>query len=102
MLTASQIARFCQVDLKTIHNWADRGRIAPGWKADLNVIDYDALHIHGPKMVWDLPGNGNRLVQEIDGYRYTVKSGEVTYEEGKPTGALPGTLVRGPQPSPST
>ena len=79
----------------------DRGVIAPGMKADLNVIDYDALHIHGPKMVWDLPGNGNRLVQEIDGYRYTVKSGEVTYEEGKPTGALPGTLVRGPQPSPS-
>jgi len=79
----------------------DRGVIAPGMKADLNVIDYEALHIHGPKMVWDLPGNGNRLIQEIDGYRYTVKSGEVTYEEGQPTGAMPGSLVRGPQPAPN-
>ncbi|NQZ94891.1 MAG: amidohydrolase family protein [Myxococcales bacterium] len=79
----------------------DRGVVAPGMKADVNVIDFDALHIHGPKMVWDLPAEGKRLIQEIDGYRYTIKSGEVTYDGGKPTGALPGKLVRGPQPAPS-
>jgi len=79
----------------------DRGVVAAGMRADLNVIDFDALHIHGPEMVDDLPANGNRLVQQIDGYRYTVKSGEVTYEDGKPTGVLPGRLVRGPQASPS-
>ncbi len=78
----------------------DRGVVAPGMKADLNVIDFEALHIHGPEMVNDLPARGKRLIQQIDGYRYTIKSGEVTYEGGKPTGALPGTLVRGPQAAP--
>jgi len=78
----------------------DRGVIAPGMKADLNVIDFDALHIHGPEMVNDLPANGKRLIQQVDGYRYTVKSGEITYEDGTPTGALPGKLVRGPQTAP--
>jgi len=83
------------------YGMSDRGVVAPGMKADLNVIDFDALHIHGPEMVWDLPGEGKRLVQQIDGYRYTIKSGEVTYDHGKPTGALPGKLVRGPQPAPA-
>ena len=79
----------------------DRGVVAPGMKADLNVIDFEALHIHGPEMVDDLPANGNRLIQQVDGYRYTVQSGEVTYEDGKPTGALPGKLIRGPQSAPN-
>jgi N-acyl-D-aspartate/D-glutamate deacylase len=70
-------------------------------KADLNVIDFDALHIHAPEMVYDLPAGGRRLVQKIDGYRYTIQSGRVTFEDGKPTGALPGKLVRGPQPAPA-
>jgi len=52
-------------------------------------------------MVYDLPGEGKRLIQKIDGYRYTIQSGEVTYEDGKPTGVLPGKLVRGPQAAPS-
>ena len=78
----------------------DRGVVGPGMKADLNVIDFDALHIHGPEMVDDLPANGKRLIQQIDGYRFTVKSGEITYEGGTPTGALPGKLVRGPQAAP--
>ena len=79
----------------------DRGTIAPGMLADVNVIDFDALHIHAPEMVDDLPAKGQRLVQQIDGYVYTVKSGEVTYESGEPTGALPGHLVRGPQAAPT-
>ena len=78
----------------------DRGVIAPGMKADLNVIDFEALHIHGPRMVWDLPAEGNRLIQDIDGYRYTVQSGLITYRDGKPTGAMPGKLIRGPQAGP--
>ncbi len=79
----------------------DRGVIAPGMKADVNVIDFDALHIHGPEMVDDLPAHGKRLIQQIDGYRYTVQSGDITFEDGKATGALPGKLVRGPQAQPS-
>jgi N-acyl-D-aspartate/D-glutamate deacylase len=78
----------------------DRGVVAPGMLADLNVIDFDALRIHAPEMVWDLPGDERRLVQHVDGYRYTIKRGEITYEDGKPTGALPGVLIRGPQPAP--
>jgi len=69
--------------------------------ADINVIDFEGLHIHPPTMVYDLPAGGNRLVQQIDGYSYTIKSGEVTFEEGQATGALPGTLLRGPQPGPA-
>ena len=83
------------------YGFEDRGTLEPGMLADLNVIDFDGLHIHPPKMVYDLPAGGNRLVQKIDGYRYTIKSGQVTFEEGEPTGALPGKLLRGPQPSPA-
>ncbi len=84
----------------SFYGMEDRGVLAPGMKADINVIDFDALRIHAPEMVYDLPAGGRRLVQKIDGYRYTVQSGEVTYEDGVPTGALPGKLVRGPQPAP--
>jgi N-acyl-D-amino-acid deacylase len=75
----------------------DRGVLAPGMKADVNVIDYDALHIHAPEVVYDLPAEGRRLIQKVDGYRFTVCGGEVIYEDGEPTGALPGKLIRGPQ-----
>ena len=78
----------------------DRGLVAPGMKADLNVIDWDRLHIHAPEIVYDLPADGRRLIQKVDGYRYTIQTGAVTYEDGEPTGALPGRLVRGPQPAP--
>jgi N-acyl-D-amino-acid deacylase len=62
---------------------------------------FEGLHIHPPRMVYDLPAGGNRLIQQVDGYRYTIKRGEVTFENGEPTGALPGTLVRGPQAAPA-
>jgi N-acyl-D-aspartate/D-glutamate deacylase len=75
----------------------DRGRLAPGLKADVNVIDLDALRLHQPEIVFDLPAGGRRLVQRADGYRQTVKDGQVTFEDGEPTGALPGKLLRGPQ-----
>ena len=78
-----------------VYGLADRGTLEPGKKADLNVIDYDALSLHAPEMVFDLPAGGRRLVQRVDGYRATIVSGEVTFENGDPTGARPGGLVRG-------
>lgn len=76
---------------------ADRGVIAPGYKADINVIDFARLQLRAPRMHYDLPAGGKRLVQTADGYVATVLSGAVTYREGEATGALPGRLVRGPQ-----
>jgi N-acyl-D-aspartate/D-glutamate deacylase len=74
---------------------ADRGLIAPGMKADINVIDYDRLTLHPPRVVADLPAGGKRMIQDADGYDVTIVSGVVTYRGGMPTGALPGRLVRG-------
>ncbi len=79
---------------------ADRGVLAPGYKADLNVIDYDGLRLREPTMVRDLPAGGGRLLQKADGYRTAIVSGRITYVDGEPTGALPGRLVRGAQPPP--
>jgi N-acyl-D-aspartate/D-glutamate deacylase len=77
----------------------DRGLLAPGFKADLNVIDYDRLHLHPPKVHYDLPVGGRRLLQQVDGYDATIVSGVVTQREGKATGARPGKLIRGAQGS---
>ena len=79
----------------------DRGRIAPGMKADINVIDLARLRLYPPRPVYDLPAGGRRLIQKADGYVVTIVSGEVTYRNGEPTGALPGRLVRGAQPAPA-
>ena len=79
---------------------ADRGRIAVGYKADLNVIDHAALTLHKPVIAYDLPAGGRRLDQTADGYVATVVSGEVIAENGVPTGYLPGKLIRGRQASP--
>lgn len=73
---------------------ADRGVIAPGMKADLNVIDFDNLNLRAPEIVHDLPNGGARLEQKADGYLATLVSGEVTYANGEPTDALPGRLIR--------
>jgi len=79
----------------------DRGVIAPGMKADLNVIDFDALAIQAPEMIFDLPADGRRLIQKASGYRATVVSGVVTFEDGEATGEMPGKLIRGPQAAPA-
>ncbi len=76
----------------------DRGQVAPGKKADLNLIDMDRLALHAPEMVFDLPCDEKRLVQRADGYTATIVSGEVTFEDGEATGAMPGRILRGPQP----
>jgi N-acyl-D-aspartate/D-glutamate deacylase len=78
-----------------LYGLADRGQLAPGQLADVNVIDHDALRLSPPRMVFDLPANGRRLVQEAHGYVATLKCGEPIFEHGEPTGALPGKLVRG-------
>ena len=75
--------------------WRDRGVVAPGYLADLNLIDMGALELSPPAVVHDLPAGGARLVQKARGYRSTIKSGEVTFENGEWTGATPGGLVRG-------
>ena len=79
----------------------DRGAIAPGAKADFNLIDYDALKLLPPRMAHDLPGGARRLLQESEGYVATLVSGETVMEQGKPTDARPGRLLRGPQPAPA-
>ena len=80
----------------------DRGVIAPGYLADLNVIDFDRLKLKVPYMVYDLPSGARRLMQDADGYVATLKSGRVIYREGRATGALPGRLIRGRQPAPQS
>jgi N-acyl-D-aspartate/D-glutamate deacylase len=72
----------------------DRGMIAPGMKADINVIDFDKLTLHLPEVRYDLPGGARRMIQRVDGYVATIVSGKVTYRNGEPTGELPGRLVR--------
>ncbi|HEV7583449.1 MAG TPA: amidohydrolase family protein [Mycobacterium sp.] len=80
---------------------ADRGRIAVGYKADLNVIDHAALRLHKPVITYDLPAGGRRLDQTAEGYVATIVAGEVIAENGQPTDARPGKLVRGRQFAPA-
>jgi N-acyl-D-aspartate/D-glutamate deacylase len=77
----------------------DRGVLAPGMRADVNVIDFDRLAIARPEMHHDLPAGGRRVLQRATGYRHTVVAGVETYADGEATGELPGRLVRGAQPA---
>ncbi|MDC0986344.1 amidohydrolase family protein [Alphaproteobacteria bacterium] len=75
----------------------DRGLLRPGYKADINVIDYNRLQLHAPQVAYDLPGGGRRLIQKADGYDATIVSGVPVQIGGVETGDLPGRLVRGTQ-----
>ena len=90
------IKRQCQ-DTARLYGLEDRGVIAPGYLADLNLIDMDALKLGKPWLAFDLPAGGKRLLQKADGYVATIKNGVVTFRNGKWTGATPGGLIRGPQ-----
>ncbi len=78
----------------------DRGLLAPGYRADVNVIDFGKLGLSAPEIVFDLPAGGRRLIQKARGYTATICAGVVTLRDDQPTGALPGKLVRGPQRGP--
>ncbi len=78
-----------------LYGFSDRGMIKPGLRADLNLIDLQRLALPAPQMVYDLPAAGQRLIQRASGYHTTLLRGQVTFEEGEATGALPGKLVRG-------
>ena len=81
-------------DTARFFGFHDRGLLKEGMKADVNVIDYQGLRLHIPEVRYDLPMNGRRLVQRVDGYKHTFVSGVPTFEEGQYTGATAGRLVR--------
>ncbi|KWT69929.1 MULTISPECIES: amidohydrolase family protein [unclassified Variovorax] len=84
-------------DTAAIYGLRDRGLLAPGYLADINIIDFDRLRLPPPYVAFDLPAGGRRLVQTAEGYLATLKRGETIMENGQATGALPGGLIRGPQ-----
>jgi N-acyl-D-aspartate/D-glutamate deacylase len=90
------VKRQCR-DTARLYGLEDRGVIAPGYLADINVIDFDNLKLGKPWLAFDLPANGRRLLQKATGYVCTIKSGEVTFRDGEYLRAHPGRLIRGPQ-----
>jgi N-acyl-D-aspartate/D-glutamate deacylase len=93
------VQQHCRDTARTVGLY-DRGVLAPGYRADVNVIDFDNLRLSPPAIHHDLPAGGRRLLQEVHGYKHTVVAGVETYRDGEATGALPGKLVRGAQPAP--
>lgn len=93
------VQRHCRDTARTV-GLLDRGVIARGYRADLNVVDFDNLRLHKPQIVHDLPANGRRLLQRATGWRHTIVAGRETYHDGVATDALPGRLVRGAKPAP--
>ncbi|MCH6561430.1 MAG: amidohydrolase family protein [Myxococcales bacterium] len=88
-------------DTARLYGLNDRGVLAPGRKADLNLIDFERLQLRLPHMVFDLPSGARRLIQEAEGYVATLVSGQVILREGEDSGARPGRLIRGAQPAPA-
>jgi N-acyl-D-aspartate/D-glutamate deacylase len=73
---------------------SDRGRLAPGSRADVNMIDFQRMRMQKPELIHDMPANGRRFVQRVEGYEATLVAGMPIFERGEHTGALPGKLVR--------
>jgi N-acyl-D-aspartate/D-glutamate deacylase len=97
---ATAIKRQCR-DTTVLYGLHDRGVLAPGYLADVNVIDMAKLKLGKPWLAFDLPAGGRRLLQRADGYAATIKSGRVTFREGQMQGPTPGVVVRGPRHAPS-
>ena len=93
------VHRHCQGTARTV-GLLDRGVIAPGYRADLNIVDFDNLRLHKPEIAHDLPAGGRRLLQRAGGWAHTIVAGEETYHDGEATEALPGRLVRGAKEAP--
>jgi len=87
-------------DTALLYGLSDRGLIAPGYLADINVIDFDKVKLGKPWLAFDLPAGGKRLLQKADGYAATIKSGQITFRDGVYLGVHPGQLIRGPQEAP--
>jgi N-acyl-D-aspartate/D-glutamate deacylase len=100
-LPVEQAVKLMTSDTAEVGGFHDRGRIAVGYKADLNVIDYENLRLGSPRAAYDLPAGGRRLYQEAKGYEATIVSGVITARYDKPTGALPGRLLRGRRSAPA-
>jgi N-acyl-D-aspartate/D-glutamate deacylase len=81
-------------DSARLYGFSDRGVLAPGYRADVNVIDFEHLRVLPPVMAYDFPAGGRRLTQRAEGYRYTIQHGDITFVDGEHTGALPGRVVR--------
>ena len=80
----------------------DRGVLAPGYKADINIVDLKKMQLRKPEVHFDLPAGGRRLMQYADGYVATIVNGVPIYLDGESTGARPGRLVRGSKPKPES
>jgi N-acyl-D-aspartate/D-glutamate deacylase len=93
-LPVERVVRFLSHDTAAFLGLRDRGVLAPGLRADVNIIDHTALSLSRPRLVRDLPAGGQRLLQDAAGYRATLVAGEVITENGRLTGARPGRLVR--------
>lgn len=100
-LQVPEVVRALTHDTAALVGLNDRGVIAPGYNADLNIIDYARLKLGQPRIAFDLPEGGRRLSQHAEGYVATIVNGKVTYREGEPTGELPGVLVRGRKAAPA-
>lgn len=96
-LTLEQAVKRQSHDTARLYGLDDRGVIAPGTLADINVIDFEGVRLGKPWLAFDLPAGGKRLLQRAEGYRYTIKAGVVTFRDGSWTGATPGVVLRGPQ-----
>jgi N-acyl-D-aspartate/D-glutamate deacylase len=100
-LGLEQAVRLQTRNTAALFGFADRGTLAPRLRADVNLIDLENLRLAPPEVVFDLPAQGRRMVQRVSGYRMTIQAGQPIFEDGEPTGALPGKLLRGPQAAPS-
>lgn len=100
-LPLADLVKWQTQDTARVVGLNDRGVLKPGYKADLNLIDFEKLKLKAPSIVRDLPAGGRRLSQQAEGYKATIVSGVVTYLDGQATGAYPGRLVRGAQAQPA-
>ena len=96
-LALEQLVKWQTHDTAATVGLNDRGLLLPGYKGDINIIDFDRLRLRAPQIVYDLPAGGRRLAQKAEGIFATIVSGLVTYRDGIATGKLPGKLIRGAQ-----
>ena len=92
-----QVIKSLSHEAATSYGLDDRGLIAEGYLADINIIDFDKLRLPGPYRAFDFPGGGQRLLQKAEGYVATIKRGQVTFRDGEHCGVYPVKVVRGPQ-----